>query len=168
MSDMPQTESPEAKPLTSADQMLVALLASFGKKPKTPAGKRNPPNSKKIELEDLPLHLRWNQKKTGYRSWKATARILQVEEQTCSCCGTVTKAIKDELFELENITAHSVWLRREGFGIEEPDHLPVKFIDLEPRPVSACAHCRHEQSTGLDHLLTKLFDSDSRQLCLPL
>ena len=170
MSDlsMPQ-EIPAAKPAPSADLMLAQLMAAFGKKPKGQPGKKTTPaNAKKIELEELPLHLRWNQQKTGYRNWKATARILQMEEQTCKCCGSVTHAVKNELFELENTIAHSVWLRREGFGIEEPDWLPLRFVDLEPREVSGCSQCRHTHREGLDHLLSKIFDTDPRQLSLPL
>ena len=166
MSDMPQTNAPAA-PSLSADQMLAMLMSSFGKKPKTPAGKRNPPNSKKIDLPDLPFHLTWNEKKTGYRTWKATARIIQLEKQTCNCCGSVTHVVKDELYELENVTAHSIWLRHEGYGIEDSGNLPIRYVDLEPRPVSACAQCRHEQKAGLDHLLGKIFDTDPKQLSFP-
>ena len=168
MSDMPQTNAPEApaKPSLSSAQMLDMLLSSFGKKPKAPAGKR-PPNAKKIEHAPLPVHMAWNEKKTGYRNWKATARIIQLEEQTCKCCGSVTSVVKDELFELENTTAHSVWLRHEGFGIEDSGNLPIRYVDLEPRPVSACAECRHTQRAGLDHLLGKLFDTDPKQLSFP-
>ena len=167
MSDMPQTNAPEAPaPSLSSTQMLDMLLASFGKKPKAPAGKR-PPNAKKIDLAPLPVHLAWNEKKTGYRNWKATARIIQLEEQTCKCCGSVTSVVKDELYELENTTAHSVWLRHEGFGIEDSGDLPIRYVDREPRLVSACSQCRLTQREGLDHILSKLFDTDPKQLSFP-
>ena len=168
MSDIPQTNAVTVSPAKpSVDQMLSLLMASFGKKPKAPAGKRNPSNSKKIDLAPLPVHLAWNEKKTGYRNWKATARVIQLEEQTCRCCGSTSHVVKDELYELENTTAHSVWLRHEGFGIEDSGNLPIRYVDLEPRPVSACAQCRHTQRAGLDHILGKLFDTDPRQLSFP-
>ena len=168
---MPDQSSPAqtpAVPVASPDasDMLARLMASFGKKPPAPKGKKLP-NTKKVELEELPAHLRWNQQKTGYRNWKATARIIQLEEQTCSCCGTTIKAVKDELYELENTTAHSIWLRREGFGIEDSGHLPIRYVDLAPKPVTACHNCRHEQPTGLDYVLSELFDAHPRQLSFP-
>lgn len=138
------------------EQTLSALLALFGKPAKGKAQKVAVSKTKTEKDVELPSYLRWNEKKTGYRVWTATAKIVQIEEQVCSCCGTVTKAVKDELFELENITAHSVWLRHEGFGIDQQEDLPIRYVDLPPKPVAACAACRHYSGDELSNILDKI------------
>lgn len=139
---MPDAATPqEALPpsAVSVDDLLARLLSTY-KKPakgaKPAAGKKLPRNAKPI-----PFAHSYAEKKTGYRVWKATHRVVQIEEQTCSCCGEITLAVKGEFFALENGTAHAVWLRTEAYGIEAQENLPVERVFVEPRIVSACAHC---------------------------
>jgi hypothetical protein len=119
--------------------ILASLLASFGTKPAKVARKSLPKNAKPIPL---PQHVAWNLKKTGYREWKATARIVVLQEQICSCCGNSIQAVQQELYELENTTAHSIWHRPEGFGINAQEDLPIRYTQAEPRRVIACAFCK--------------------------
>lgn len=148
-------------PARAAD-LLADLLLAFKKPLPTRKGERcaPPKNAKPIPL---PQHIEWNQRKTGYRVWKATGRIIQLEDQYCTCCHTVTSTVKDELFELENTTAHSVWLRHEGFGIENQEDLEIRYVDLPLRHVTACAACR---LPDMDVAILAAF-SHSEQLCFP-
>lgn len=142
-----------------ASDLLADLLVAFKKPLKgTPA-----PRAKAAKPEVLPQHVAWNTRKTGYRVWKATGRIIQLEDQYCTCCHTVTSTVKDELFELENTTAHSVWLRHEGFGIENQQDLEIRYVDLPLRHVTACGLCRLPDT---DVALLAMF-SHSEQLCFP-
>ena len=122
----------------SVDDLLAKLLSTYKKPAKVakPAGKKLPRNAKPIVFSQA-----YAEKKTGYRIWKATHRVVTIEPQICSCCGTRTLAVKAEHFALENGTAHAVWLRPEAYGIEMQDNLPVERVETEPRTVSACAFC---------------------------
>lgn len=129
--------------------LLAELLAAFGtKSKKAPASKKLPRNARPLSFT-----ADWQMKKTGYQTWTAKARVVQLEEQVCACCGTRTTSVKDELFLLENSVAKSAWLRHEGYGIEEPDLLPVQFMHLDPRTVSFCATCA---SSSVDTLLDEI------------
>lgn len=130
----------EATP--SVDNLLASLLADFGKKPAREKKKALPKNAKPL---NLPLPEAWNLRKTGYKVWQATGRAIQIQEQHCACCGAVTKAVKNELYILENSASHSVWMRVEGFGIDNQQDLPITYVDVEPITVSACAECRLPQ-----------------------
>lgn len=153
------TNTPSSSP--SPEELLSSLLSSFGtlppkvKKPKAPS-KPHPP------AEYLPLPQAFSQKKTGYRVWKAVSRVLQVQKQICSCCGSEVEYIKAEFFALENGFAHATWLRPEGYGIVAPNDLPITYIDLDPQWTTACPACR---STPFDDL-ESLFHP--RQMELPL
>lgn len=143
---------------TAPEALLADLLASFG---------TLPPKAKKAAKpratpQFLPLPKAFAQRKTGYTSWKAVARAIQVQEQHCTCCGSRITSVKGEFFQLENGTAHATWLRPEGYGIIAPEGLPNVFIDLEPIYVTACAECR---STPFDDIGELLFP---RQLSLEL
>lgn len=131
--------SPLPSSAISADDLLARLLSTY-KKPaktaKTAGGKKLPRNAKPI-----PFAQSYAEKKTGYRIWKATHRIVQIEPQHCVCCGSVVQAVKGEFFALENGNAHAVWLRPEAYGIEAQDNLPVERVELPPKQVFACAHC---------------------------
>lgn len=122
-------------PLTLAD-MLAALKARPAPAPKVKAkaAKRSSPAPR-------PQAAEFNYQKTGYVVWKPRAKVILLEEQTCECCGSVTNAVKDELFLLDNKTSHSSWLRHEGYEIEHSEDLPIEARWLEPRTVSACATC---------------------------
>lgn len=143
-----------------ANDLLAELLAALPVVPKTPRGKS--PTRKPLVPDERPLAQSFAIRKTGYVTWKATARVLQVQEQICKCCGSSTEYVKSEHFALENGTAHATWLRTEGYGIEAPDDLPNTFVDLEPMYVPACPQCR---STPFDDL-EALFHP--RQLSLSL
>lgn len=149
----PTSSSPEA--------LLAALLSSFGKAPKgaKPAAR----NAKSIPRNARPISQveAFNELKTGYRIWKAEAKVIHLEEQTCECCGSRGTSVKDELFLLSHKASHSAWLRHEGFGIEAQEDLPVRFHRLEPRTVSFCAVCA---STAIDDVLITL---SSPQLSFP-
>ena len=122
----------------SADDLLAKLLSTYKKPAKgaKPTGKKLPRNAKPI-----PFSRAYAEKKTGYRVWKATHRVVTIEPQICSCCGSRVLAVKSEHFALENGTSHAVWLRPEGYGIEMQDNLPVERVETEPKIVSACAFC---------------------------
>ena len=148
------------KPAIDADQLLASLLSSFGKKPATPKGKPLPKNAQAIPL---PLPQSFNQSKTGYTNWIAQAKIILIEEQVCRTCGSVHKAVKDELFLLDHKTSHSSWLRHEGYGIDEPELLEVRAEYLPIRTVSRCPTCI---SPSVEQALDLLFAPV--QLSLPL
>lgn len=150
-----------AAPATSSPtDLLSSLLSSFGTLP--PKEKKKAPPKPRPPAEYLPLPQAFAAKKTGYRVWKAVARVLQVQKQICSCCGAEVEFIKAEFFALENGNAHATWLRPEGYGIITPDSLPITYTDLEPVWTTACPACR---STPFDDLET-LFHP--KQLELPL
>jgi len=88
--------------------------------------------------------------------------VIQIQKQTCSCCGGETEVVKGEYFALENGLAHASWQRTEAYGISAPEELPNIFVDLDPTYVTACAQCR---STPFDDLDSLLFP---RQLSLEL
>ena len=149
--------------MTSANPLLDALLSAFGTPP--PKAKKQVSRTKTDRREFPPLyavHQSFAKRKTGYVTWKATSRVLQVQKQICKCCGGETESIKAEYFALENGTAHATWLRPEGYGIHQPEDLPNTFVDLEPIYVTACASCR---STPFDDLFSILHP---KQLSLDL
>lgn len=130
-------------PTPEVDSLLATLLEQFGKKS---AAKKAAP-SKKLprNAEKLPQHTAFNQSKTGYRVWKALARIVEIQSQHCLCCGSITQAVAGEKFLLENGVAHATWMRSEGYGIEQQEQLPIEYLDLPERHVTACAACRLDQ-----------------------
>lgn len=139
--------------MSSANPLLSDLLAAFGTLPpkeKKAKGSRAA-SSERRTSPDLPLPQSFSKRKTGYQTWKATSRVLQVQKQICKCCGGEIEAIKAEYFALENGQAHATWLRAEGYGIVAPEDLPNTFVDLEPMYVTACAECR---STPFDDLFS--------------
>ena len=151
---------PSTKPALSPEDLLSSLLASFAKQP--PAARK--PAPKKAPPAPLPLDKAFAKAKTGYTTWKATSRLILLEEQVCLACGSRHTSVKNELFVLENNTSHSVWSRPEGYGIEEPDHLPITSQLLPERTVSRCATCI---SPSVELALDLLFNSP-HQLCLDL
>lgn len=144
----------------SPEDLLSSLLSSFGKLPPKEKKKSSPKPRPPAEI--LPLPQSFASRKTGYRTWKAVSRVLQVQKQICNCCGAEVEYIKAEFFALENGNAHATWLRPEGYGIIAPDNLPITYIDLDPQWVTACPACR---STPFDDL-ESLFHP--RQMELPL
>lgn len=161
MLSVTQETSPSPTGTASANPLLDSLLAAFGTKPEKTPRKKSAPKAKTPEVI-LPVPQAFAKRKTGYVTWKATARVLQVQEQECKCCGAKTTYVKAEFFQLENGTAHATWLRPEGYGIHAPADLPIVYSDLEPAFVTACASCR---STPFDDLLS-LFSP--KQMELPL
>lgn len=150
-------------PPSSTDALLSALLANFGTKPaKAPrkAGSRALPKN----ASPLPFHKEFAEKKTGYTTWVAQAKVIILEEQTCECCGAKVTAVKDELFLLTHSVSHSAWLRHEGYGIEASEDLPIRPQYLPPRVVSACAACF---TPGLSEIFLHLYH-EQVQLHLPL
>lgn len=136
--------------MTTSNPLLESLLAAFGTLP--PKEKRKPaPRGQRPAIPNLPLPQSFSAKKTGYRTWKATSRVLQIQKQICKCCGGETESVKAEYFALENGLAHATWLRPEGYGIHQPEDLPNTFVDLEPIYVTACSSCR---STPFDDLFS--------------
>lgn len=154
----PASNIPETHAAGSPD-LLASILSSFGTLP--PKGKKAPA-AKKAPPPALPLPKAFSLKKTGYVSWTATHRILQVQAQECTCCGSKIEYIKSEFFALENGSAHATWLRAEGYGIEHPEDLPITYVDLEPMFVPGCASCRTSPFGDLETLF------NPRQLELPL
>jgi len=123
----------------SADEMLKTMLANLaGMKPaKAPA-------KPKKAAEPIPLTVTqaWNVEHSGYINWVAEARVVQIEEQECTCCGHVNKIVRAELYRFSHAASKSVWLRPEGYGVEHGEDLPIFYDDLPRRTVSACAACR--------------------------
>ena len=151
-------DTPAKDPAT----ILADLLASFGKKPKgtpAPKGKKLPRNA-----SPLPFDKAYAEKKTGYTTWVAKARVIMLEEQVCSCCGSRTTAVKDELFLLTHSVSHSAWLRHEGYGIEHSEDLPLQAHYLDPRTVTACAACFSSAASSIIEQL----HHEQVQLHLPL
>lgn len=149
--------NPTGKP--AAADLLASILSSFGTPPPKEKRKAAP---RKANPPALPLPKAFSLKKTGYVSWAATHRVLQVQEQECTCCGSKVEYIKAEYFALENGTAHASWLRTEGYGIDHPADLPITYVDLEPMYVPGCASCR---TSPFDDLESLFFP---RQMELPL
>ncbi len=152
--------SPVGTPAEAPD-LLSELLSAFGTLPPKGPRVRGKPAPKAL-AQVLPLHNEFARRKTGYITWKAIGRNLQVQRQICNCCSGEIEFIKAEFFILENGTAHATWLRAEGYGIEAEEDLPITYTDLEPAFVPACASCR---STPFDDL-ESLFHP--RQLSLVL
>ena len=151
-----------ASPSADIESLLNNLLLAFGKKPKAEKGQKAKSKSLPRNAKPLSVAENFNLAKTGYTTWVAQAKVIVLEEQTCSCCGSRVTAVKDELFLLDHKTSHSAWFRHEGYGIVEPDNLPVRFHRAEPRFVSCCATCASE---AIDDVLTLL---SSPQLSLSL
>lgn len=146
MSTLP-TASPAAAP-----DLLAELMAAFGTKPpRVPRGKA--PRKSSTQFAPLPLPQAFSKRKTGYVTWKATHRVIQIQKQVCNCCGAETEAVKGEYFALENGLAHASWQRVEAYGISAPEDLPNVFVDLDPTFVTACAECRSTPFDSLDELL---------------
>lgn len=138
MSDNSPSASPLPASALSTDELLARLLDTY-KKPAKVAAPKKPKVSRPKPA--LPFAQAYAVEKTGYRVWKATHKVIEIQHQVCECCGTVTPAVKGEFFALENGAAHAVWLRTEAYGIEASDSLPVERVELEARRVSACAFC---------------------------
>ena len=143
-----------------ANDLLASLLSSFGTLP--PKEKKKAAPKPRPQAEYLPLPQSFAARKTGYRTWKAVSRVLQIQKQICNCCGAEVEYIKAEFFALENGNAHATWLRPEAYGIVAPDNLPITYVDLDPQWTPACPACR---STPFDDL-ESLFHP--RQMELPL
>jgi hypothetical protein len=135
--------------MSSASLNLAALLAgaAAGKSlAEIKASHKAPTTSKatkgaKLAPIPLPLPKAYALRKTGYVSWKATARRVEMQVQQCAC-GAETTVVLGEFYSLENGAAHAVWLRPEGYGIEAPTDLPIEVIlRPEPRPVPVCGQC---------------------------
>lgn len=148
----PTLQTPLASPSTDVENLLNNLLSAFGKKAKAT---KQSGNSKKLPRNAKPLSVaeNFNLAKTGYTTWVAQAKVIVLEEQVCSCCGSVVTAVKDELFLLDHKTSHSAWFRHEGYDIVEPDNLPIRFHRADQRYVSHCATCA---SAAIDDVLTLL------------
>lgn len=117
---------------------LLAEPAAAAKPSRKPATKK--PTTKNLAAA-LPLPKAFAQRKTGYVTWTARARVVVLQRQECRCCGQVTETVKDELFALTNGASKSVWYRHEGYGII-PDDLPIEIEkDPEVKMVSACGQC---------------------------
>lgn len=142
--------------------LLDSLLAAFGTPPPKEKKAKGQRGQSPTSPAPLPLPQSFSKRKTGYVTWKATSRVLQIQKQICKCCGEEIEAIKAEFFALENGQAHATWLRPEGYGIVAPEDLPNTFVDLDPVYVTACASCR---STPFDDLFSILYP---KQLSLDL
>lgn len=139
-------DQPATAAVPSGPDLLAELLAALGPAPKK--SKKAAPR-KPLVRDELPLPKAFAAKRTGYVTWKAVSRVIQIQPQICKCCGAETEAVKAEFFALENGAAHATWFRPEGYGVEAPEDLPNTFVDLEPVYVTACAECR---STPFDDL----------------
>lgn len=137
---------------TSTPDLLAELLAALPPVPKKP--KQAKPARRALIPNELPLEKAYAARRTGYVTWKATHRVLQVQRSICSCCGEEVSYIKNEFFALENGTAQATWLRHEGYGIDAPEDLPNVFVDLpEPIYTTACPTCRSTPFDDLESLL---------------
>ena len=132
--------TPTAQAIDPAD-LLQRMLANLGDPKKAKARIEKEKKASKAP-EPLTVGQAFNEAHSGYRNWKAEARVVQIQEQACGCCGTRTKAVKDEFYRFSHAASKSVWFRHEGYGIEAPDDLPIYYEDLPPRVVTACASCR--------------------------
>lgn len=137
----------------SPEALLADLLSSFGTLPPK-SKKTRSPSERRLSPPPLPQHKAFAKSKTGYTTWKAVSRVIQIQEQHCNACGHVTPFVKGEFFALENGTAHATWLRSEAYGIDNLENLPNEFVDLDPVFIAACPHCR---STPFDDLSSLLF-----------
>ena len=158
----PLASASSSSPSADIESLLNNLLSAFGKKPKAEKGQKAKSKSLPRNAKPLTLAESFAFEKTGYTTWTAKAKIIILEEQTCSCCGSRVTAVKDELYLLDHKTSHSAWFRHEGYGIVEPENLPIRFHRAEPRFVSCCATCA---SAAIDDVLTLL---SSPQLSLSL
>lgn len=126
-----------SNPLTLAD--IIAALA--GKPlPTHPKAKATP--AKKAPPPILSMDKQFALQHTGYINWTATAFIIQTTVQICSCCGHEQEVVSGQFFRLENGQAHAAWLRHEGYGITEPENLPIEYVSTDPVYVRACPSCR--------------------------
>ena len=152
-----------ATPPKTTEMLLADLMAAFGTKP--PKAPRAKANSKALPRHAKPLTFaeEYAELKTGYREWTAIEKVIHIEEQICSCCGTHTPVVRDELFILSNKVSHSLWFRHEGYGIVEPELLPIRYVDLEARTVTACGYCRLPET---DEALLAVIRA-SRQMSFP-
>lgn len=143
---------------------LASIIAALrGGKPLPPKTRAKPaPKAKPATTPALSVAKAYAQKRTGYVTWKALAKIVEIQPQECSCCGTTTEAVRGEYYKLENGQAHAVWLRPEGYEIEAQEELPIEITWAEPRTVSACASCAR---SGADLLFT--IETARNQLELP-
>lgn len=131
-----------SKPKISKEDAMAALADLFAEKVTKKANAPKAAKKAPIPLDERPLAVRFAVMKTGSISWKAVARVVQIERQVCTCCDTETRAVKDEFFLLENGVTKARWLRHEAYGIINPDKLAIQVEELpEVRQVSACAAC---------------------------
>lgn len=124
-------------PLTIAD-----ILAALSGKPLPTPSKTKTPPAKKAPPPILPWDKQFALQKTGYINWTATAFIIQTTVQVCACCGHEQEAVSGQFYRLENGQAHAAWLRHEGYGIIEPEDLPIEYVSTDPISVRACPACR--------------------------
>jgi hypothetical protein len=150
---------------TSAPLTLADMLARLQAIPK-PAAKAKASPAKRAASPPDSYDVSFNVHKTGYKIWKALSHIIQVQEQRCANCGTMSPVVKGEFYELANGLAHATWCRAEAYGIEHIEDLPLKYIDLPETVVTACAHCR-PCSSPFDPYFEQIFEHHEAQLCFP-
>lgn len=126
-----------SNPLTLAD--IIAALS--GKPLPTPAKVKAAP-AKKAAPPILPMDKQFALQHTGYINWTATGFIIQTTVQVCACCGHEQEVVSGQFYRLENGQAHAAWLRHEGYGIIEPEDLPIEYVSTDPVSVRACPSCR--------------------------
>lgn len=146
--------------MSSLAEILAALQSGKPLPPKTRA--KAAPKPKPVSPPPLSTAKAYALKRTGYVTWKALAKLVEIQPQECACCGGMTEAVRGEYYKLENGQAHAIWLRPEGYEIEAQEELPIEVIWTEPRTVSACAECAR---SGSDLLFT--LDAARKQLELP-
>lgn len=151
---------------TGTPLTLAEMLAKLQSLPKPPPKVKAKPGAKKPPEAPLPYDVAFNVRKTGYKVWKALSHIIQIQEQRCANCGTMTPVVKGEFYELANGTAHATWCRSEAYGIEFQEDLPLKYIDLPETVVTACAHCR-PSSSPFDPYFEQVFEHHDQQLSFP-
>lgn len=131
---------------TSHLAAIVAALRAGQPVPKKPRTKTvtATTSAKKALPPPLPYDKAYALKCTGYITWRALAKVVEIQEQICLTCGENHSVVRGEFYKLENGTAHAIWLRPEGYGISAQENLPIEFSFVEPRNVIACATCADE------------------------
>lgn len=140
---------------------ILAALKSGTSLPKATAAPRKAA-AKAFPAKPLSVGKAYALKRTGYTVWKALGRLVEIQPQVCACCGTTVEAVKGEYYKLANGTAHAIWLRPEGYEIEAQADLPIEFVWVEPRTVSACASCARSEAN-----LLFILDAARKQLEMP-
>jgi len=151
----------QSLPPFDTKDLLASILADFGTKPakqrKASATKPTPVQSPKSIAKQIALM------RTGYSTWKPSARAIFLRRQTCRCCGATTEFVENEFYILAHDKAQCRWFRSEGYLPDlECRDLPLEVhYHEEVQPVSACPQCLSDLT--LDKLTTLLY---TPQLCL--